>query len=71
MDEILNHISDISTGRAPLNINITIPTGANYQVPAITTTTSSPHTYDAFFFGAINISCCHCLFLGIPIIDVK
>ncbi|CEP14475.1 hypothetical protein [Parasitella parasitica] len=47
MDEILNHISDISTGRAPLNINITIPAGANYQVPTITTTTSSPHTYDA------------------------
>ncbi|CEP18636.1 hypothetical protein [Parasitella parasitica] len=47
MDEILYHISDISTGRAPLNINITIPAGANYQVPRITTTTSSPRNYDA------------------------
>ncbi|CEP20070.1 hypothetical protein [Parasitella parasitica] len=46
MDEILNHISDISTGRAPLNINTTIPAGANHQVPRITTTTSSPRNYD-------------------------
>ncbi|KAI8645037.1 hypothetical protein BD408DRAFT_430075 [Parasitella parasitica] len=38
MDEILNHISGISTGRALLNINITIPADGDYQVSKISTT---------------------------------
>ncbi|CEP14026.1 hypothetical protein [Parasitella parasitica] len=44
MDDILNHISDISTGRAPLNISISI---TKYRVLRITATSLSHHNRDA------------------------